>query len=43
MAMFAPAVPTMTSQHPRIAAFPAKQNPDTIPTSGTSPLSRANE
>ena len=31
----------MTSQHPRSAAFPAKQNPDAIPIEGTSPLRRA--
>ena len=29
-----------TSQQPRIAALPAKQRPELIPTNGTAPLSR---
>ena len=29
-----------TSQQPRIAALPAKQRPELIPTSGTAPLRR---
>ncbi len=34
-------VAMMTSQQPSSAALPAKQYPDVMPTSGTSPLSRA--
>ena len=41
MPMFEFAVAMITSQQPRIAALPAKQNPLLIPTSGTSPLSAA--
>jgi hypothetical protein len=32
----------MTSQQPSSAALPAKQRPETTPTNGTRPLSRAN-
>ena len=39
--MFVPATPMTTSQHPRMAAFPAKQYPAAMPTSGTNPLSCA--
>ena len=42
MPMFAFAVAMMTSQQPRITALPAKQRPDVMPTSGTSPLSWPN-
>ena len=35
-----PAVAMTTSQQPRMAALPAKQRPEVMPTSGTSPLSR---
>ncbi len=35
-------VAMMTSQQPSSAALPAKQRPDTTPTSGTRPLSLAN-
>src|SRR5438132_1134105 len=47
--MAGPPIPTvvsfvalMTSQQPSNAALPAKQRPDTMPTSGTSPASWAN-
>ena len=33
----------MTWQHPSSAALPAKQRPDTTPTSGTWPLERAEQ
>ena len=42
MPMLASGVAMMTSQHPSRAALPAKQRPDTRPTSGTRPLSRPN-
>ena len=42
MPMFEPSVAMITSQQPSSAALPAKQRPDTMPTSGTSPLSSAN-
>ena len=37
MPMLAPSVAMTTSQHPRMAALPAKQRPDAMPTSGTWP------
>ena len=39
MPMLASGVAMITSQQPRRAAFPAKQRPETMPTSGTRPLS----
>jgi hypothetical protein len=42
MPMFASAVAMITSQQPSSTALPAKQRPEAMPTSGTSPLSRAN-
>ena len=39
MPMLASGVAMMTSQQPSSAALPAKQRPETTPTSGTSPLS----
>ncbi len=42
MPMLEPTVAITTSQQPRIAALPAKQRPEVIPTRGTSPLSCAN-
>ena len=41
MPMFESSVAMTTSQHPRIAALPAKQYPALTPTSGTSPDSSA--
>ena len=40
MPMFESAVAMMTSQQPSSTALPAKQRPEVMPTSGTSPLSR---
>ena len=42
MPMFASAVAMITSQQPRMAALPAKQRPDVMPTSGTRPLRAPN-
>src|SRR5581483_4984624 len=42
MPMFDPSVAMTTSQHPRMAALPAKQYPLVMPTNGTSPLSPPN-
>ena len=42
MPMLESSVAITTSQHPSSAALPAKQLPEAIPTSGTSPLRRAN-
>ena len=42
MPMLASSVAITTSQQPSSAALPAKQFPEAIPTSGTSPLRRAN-
>jgi hypothetical protein len=41
MPMLLPSVAMITSLQPSSAALPAKQRPDTIPTTGTRPLSRA--
>ena len=41
MPMFEPAVAMTTSQQPSMAALPAKQRPDVMPTSGTRPLTAA--
>ncbi len=42
MPMLEFSVAMMTSQQPSNAALPAKQRPETMPTSGTAPLKRAN-
>jgi len=42
MPMFESAVAMTTSQHPRMAALPAKHRPELMPTRGTSPLSPPN-